>query len=114
MVDLSVSGRPAHARLAALPKLQVGVLEWLAASAAMVLVLLAPALWNGFPLIFPDTGGYLGRPIEGTLALGRSALYGLFLYAGVPTAFWPNVIAQAALTAWLIVLTMRASGLGGR
>ena len=42
----------------------------------MVLALMAPALWNGFPLIFPDTGGYLDRPVFGTLGLGRSALYG--------------------------------------
>jgi len=80
----------------------------------MVVALMTPALWNGFPLIFPDTGGYLTRPIEGTLGMGRSALYGLFLYAGVPFAFWSNAIAQAALTAWLIVLTLRAQGLGGR
>jgi len=75
---------------------------------------MAPALWNGFPLIFPDTGGYLTRPIEGALTIGRSALYGLFLYAGVPLAFWPNALLQSALTVWLIVLTLRASGLGGR
>jgi len=80
----------------------------------MVLALLTPALWNGFPLIFPDTGGYLTRPIEGTLSMGRSALYGLFLYAGVPFAFWPNVIAQAVLMVWLIVLTLRTHRLGGR
>ena len=80
----------------------------------MVLALMAPALWNGFPLIFPDTGGYLSRPIEGTLGMGRSALYGLFLYTGVPFAFWSNALAQAALTAWLIVLTLRAHRLGGR
>lgn len=111
MVDVSLPGRPAQASLAALPAIQPGVLEWIAASAAMVLVLLAPALWNGFPLIFPDTGGYLARPFEGTLTLGRSALYGLFLYVGIPAAFWSNAILQAALTVWLIVLTMRALNL---
>ncbi|HSP49968.1 MAG TPA: hypothetical protein VLN61_07260 [Pseudolabrys sp.] len=84
------------------------------ASIAMVLALMAPALWNGFPLIFPDTGGYLDRPVLGTLGMGRSALYGLFLYAGVPLSFWPNAVLQSALTAWLIVLTLRANGLGGR
>jgi hypothetical protein len=31
-------------------------------SALMVLALTIPALWNGFPIIFPDTGGYLTRP----------------------------------------------------
>ena len=46
---------------------------------AGLLVLLVPALLNGFPLVFADTGGYLARPFERTLALGRSAFYGLFL-----------------------------------
>lgn len=90
------------------------VVAWSVALCAMVLALLLPALWNGFPFIFPDTGGYLTRPIEGALIIGRSALYGLFLYAGVPLLFWPNVIVQAALTVWLIVLTLRTIGLGGR
>jgi hypothetical protein len=87
--------------------------DWLAAGAA-VLVLAAPALWNGFPLVFPDTGGYLQRPITGTLELGRSALYGLFLLLGSPMAFWPNVMAQAALIVWLIALTLRVHRLDGR
>ena len=114
MADVSITGRPAQASLAAIPALQTGALAWIAASAAMVLLLLAPAIWNGFPLIFPDTGGYLERPFTGTLTMGRSALYGLFLYAGVPAAFWSNVILQAALTAWLIAMTLRALGLGER
>ena len=80
----------------------------------MVLALTIPALWNGFPIIFPDTGGYLTRPIEGTLELGRSALYGLFLYAGIPFAFWPNVVAQAAMIVWLVVLSLRTLGRGHR
>ncbi|MBI2716802.1 MAG: hypothetical protein HYX37_20495 [Rhizobiales bacterium] len=115
MADVSIVGGMAPTDAApAVPGLRRRVLLWSLASAGMVAALLAPALWNGFPLVFPDTGGYLSRPIEGTLGMGRSALYGLFLYAGIPTAFWVNVIAQAALTAWLIVLTMRALGLGGR
>src|SRR5450830_737014 len=115
MADVSIVGGAAGTgAAAAIPDLQRSVLAWILASIAMVLALMTPALWNGFPLIFPDTGGYLTRPIEGTLGMGRSALYGLFLYAGVPFAFWSNAIAQAALTAWLIVLTMRAQGLGGR
>lgn len=91
-----------------------GVGAWILATAAMVCALVAPALWNGFPLIFPDTGGYLDAPILGALVMGRSALYGLFLYAGVPFSFWPNVILQSVLIVWLIALTMRLQGLGGR
>jgi len=87
---------------------------WALAGLAMVLILLAPALWNGFPLIFPDSGGYLARPLLGTLELGRSAFYGAFLAAGSRLDFWPNVLAQAALVVWLMVLTLRSHRLGGR
>jgi len=114
MADVSITGRSAQAGLATLPALHTSVLTWITVSAGMVLLLLAPAIWNGFPLIFPETGGYLERPFIGTLIMGRSALYGLFLYAGVPAAFWSNAILQAALTAWLIALTLRAHDLGDR
>jgi hypothetical protein len=117
MMGLAMADVPiGHARISAANAFdfQSNVLAWILASAAMLLALMAPALWNGFPLIFPDTGGYLDRPILGTLGMGRSALYGLFLYTGAPFSFWPNVVLQSALTVWLIVLTMRAHGLGGR
>jgi hypothetical protein len=80
---------------------------WPAAFLLSVALLLAPALWNGFPLIFADTGGYLARPFERTLAFGRSALYGTFIAAGIPFDFWPVVLAQAAAAVWVIVLTLR-------
>jgi hypothetical protein len=115
MADVSIATGAARA-VAAAPTADVqrSALAWLLAAIAMVLALMAPALWNGFPIIFPDTGGYLERPIEGTLAMGRSALFGLYLYAGSPFAFWPYVIAQAALAAWLIALGLRVHGLGAR
>lgn len=94
--------------------LRAGALQWAAAVACMMLVLLGPALWNGFPIIFPDTGEYLTRPIEGVPAMGRSALYGLFLYIGMPLAFWPVIVAQSAATVWIVLLTLRCHGLGGR
>ena len=78
MADVSIG----HARVSAAAGVfdsQSNVLAWILACAAMLLALMAPALWNGFPLIFPDTGGYLDRPVLGTLGMGRSALYGLFL-----------------------------------
>jgi hypothetical protein len=79
--------------------------------AAAVLSLLAPAIWNGFPLVFADTGGYLERPFDGTLEIGRSALYGLFLAAGIPYQFWPNIAVQALLTLWVLQLLTRVYGL---
>jgi hypothetical protein len=82
-------------------------LGWLAAWAVVAGLMLWPALWNGFPLIYADTGGYLMRPVTGTPSIGRSALYGTFLLAGMRLDFWPVVIVQAGITAWLIVMVMR-------
>src|SRR5215470_16000990 len=78
------------------------------------LLLLAPALWNGFPLLEYDTGGYLARWFEGTLEVSRSTVYGLFLVVLARPDFWPAVTVQAALTVWVIALILRALGLGGR
>jgi len=77
----------------------------------MIVFLLAPAIANGFPLIFADTGGYLLRPFAHTLELGRSAIYGAFLAAGMQFYFWPNIVLQAILSAWIVVLVLRVNGL---
>lgn len=87
---------------------------WALAIAAAGAILLAPALWNGFPLLQWDTGGYLARPFEGYLVPSRSTVYGLFLAAGIPFDFWPMIVAQAAVTLWIVTLTMRTLGLGKR
>src|SRR5581483_2240712 len=76
-----------------------------------VAILLVPAIWNGYAFIYPDTGGYLARPIERTLELNRSAIYGAFIYPGLPFNFWPVIAAQCVLAVWLIVLTLRAFSL---
>ena len=46
---------------------------------AATALLLAPAIWNRFPLLQYDTGGYLARWYEGYLEPSRSTVYGLFL-----------------------------------
>ena len=87
---------------------------WVLATLVMLVALVWPALWNGFPLIFYDTGGYIMRMFERELGFGRSAIYGAFLWPGIPLEFWPCILAQAALIAWLVTLTLRAHGFGGR
>jgi hypothetical protein len=77
-------------------------------------LLLAPAIWNGFPLLEYDTGGYLARWFEGTLATSRSAAYGLLLNAAVHFDFWPALVLQAAAAIWILALVMRELGLGKR
>ena len=87
---------------------------WALASTVCVLLLLAPALWNGFPLLQYDTGGYLARWYEGILVPSRAVVYGLMLTASVPLGLWPVLLLQSALTVWLVALTLRAHRLGGR
>src|ERR1700734_807141 len=70
-------------------------------------VLLLPALWNRFPLLEYDTGGYLARWFEGYLVPSRSTTYGLFVPAGWPLDFWPVVVLQALATVWIIALLLR-------
>lgn len=60
-------------------RLDVGINVWVLAWLMTLLAVIWPALWNGFPIVFPDTGGYLARPFEATLAMGRSTIYGAFL-----------------------------------
>src|SRR6202162_3604146 len=74
---------------------------------AATLILLLPALWHRLPLLEYDTGGYLARWFEGYLVPSRSTTYGLFLAAGWPLDFWPNVILQALATVWIIGLLLR-------
>ncbi len=88
--------------------------RWALAIVLSMTVLIAPAVWNHFPLLQYDTGGYLARWYEGTLVPSRAVVYGLILNLGVPLSFWPVVLGQSALTVWITALMLRAHGLGER
>ncbi len=77
---------------------------------ASLAVLLAPALWNGYALIFYDTGGYIEAAREMRLVPGRSLFYGLLLQSTSLhwTSLWGPVLLQASLSLWLIHLLWRA------
>ena len=83
---------------------------WIAA-VAIPLMLLAPALWNGYPLLQWDTGGYLARWYEGYLVPSRSAAFGLYLHFGEDSGFWINLGVQALATLWILQLTLRVLGM---
>ncbi len=88
--------------------------QWALAIAFSLLLLIAPAIWNGFPLLQYDTGGYLAPWFDHKLEVNRAVAYGVLLVAGAPIDFWPVPVVQAALTVWMLALTMRAHGLGNR
>ena len=84
--------------------------DW-AITVAIFLMLLAPALWNGYPLLQSDTGGYLARWYEGYLVPSRSTAFGLYLHYGETTFFWLNLAIQALATIWVLRVTLRVFGL---
>jgi len=52
---------------------------WWAALALASLVLLWPAFYNGFPIVFPDTGAYFSVAWGHFWTMDRSGFYGFFL-----------------------------------
>ncbi|HEY8699249.1 MAG TPA: hypothetical protein VIM02_16715 [Rhizomicrobium sp.] len=71
-------------------------------------LLLIVSLWNGFPLIFYDTGAYIFEGFGNRFVAERSPVYSLFLvFTGGGWSLWLVVLVQAALTAFVMVETAR-------
>jgi hypothetical protein len=85
-------------------------LVW-AIAVAIPVMLITPAVWNGYPVLQSDTGGYLARWYEGYLVPSRSTVFGLYLHFGEHTNFWINLGVQALATMWILQLTLRVFGL---
>lgn len=70
--------------------------------------LLWPALYNGFPLIFSDTGTYVSQAMELHLGWDRPPFYSFLVMAlGWGRTLWPPTLAQCLLVGWLIDKTRR-------
>jgi len=62
------------------------------------------ALYNGYPLVYPDTGGYL---VLVNFAV-RSMFYSMFVYtAHLMESLWTVVFLQSLLVAYLLRLVLR-------
>jgi hypothetical protein len=81
------------------------------AAIAIPPLLVAPAIWNGYPLLQYDTGGYLARWYEGYLVPSRSTVFGLYLHFGQGSYFWINLGIQALATLWILQLTLKVFGM---
>lgn len=81
----------------------------LAAPCAPAFVLfLLPALWNGFPLVFSDSGTYLRAAIEHYNPADRPVYYSIFLdLLHWRTSLWPVVVVQAAGTVAVMAIFLR-------
>jgi hypothetical protein len=79
------------------------------ALALLTPLLLGVAVWNGFPLMFYDTGAYIAQGLAGAFFVERSPIYSLLLPAtGAFVSLWLTAAAQALMTAFLICELARA------
>ena len=68
-----------------------------------LVALLWPALYNGFPLVYPDTGAYISSGLRLSVHPDRPVGYGLFiLFSSMGISLWFVVVAQALMLNWLI------------
>lgn len=79
-----------------------------AAEAAAILIfvpiMLSVAWWNGFPLIFYDTGAYIWEGLGRIFLAERSPVYSLFLfYGGAARSLWFIAVLQAFMTSFVVV-----------
>jgi hypothetical protein len=73
------------------------------------LLLLWPAFWNGYPIVFSDTGTYLTQAIERYVGWDRPVFYSLFLLPlHMTVTTWPVIAVQALLLAHLLHLLRRS------
>jgi hypothetical protein len=76
-----------------------------AALALAALLLAGVALWNGYPLVYPDTATYV-TPV---LLPYRTPFYNVFAIAlHLQRSLWPIVFAQSLGMAWLLRVATRA------
>jgi hypothetical protein len=66
-------------------------------------ILLSVAIWNGFPIIYYDTGAYLLEGIGHAFVVERSPVYSIFLFvAGGGWSLWAIAALQALMTAFVM------------
>jgi hypothetical protein len=72
------------------------------------LMFLSVAVWNGFPLIFYDTGAYVLEGLGHVFLVERAPVYSELLFlAGGAFSLWPIVVLQALMTSYLILEVAR-------
>jgi hypothetical protein len=72
-------------------------------------LLIWPALLNGYPLVFIDTVSYLNQTTVPELPWDKTLVYGLFLHLfHWQVTLWPVVVAQGLLASHLLWLAQRS------
>ena len=74
-------------------------------------MLVWPGFWNGYPLVFADTGTYLGQALLVFMGWDRPPFYSAFLFATHwRLTLWVPMFAQGLIVAHLLALVLRTLG----
>jgi hypothetical protein len=72
--------------------------------AVLTLLFLGAAFWNGFPLIFYDTGAYVLEGLGHIFLVERAPVYAELLFlAGGAFSLWPIIILQSLMAAYFVL-----------
>ncbi len=105
-----VGQAPARSVRFALPAAPIVELRYEALAVLLLCpILLSVAIWNGFPIIFYDTGAYMLQGLGHVFIAERSPVYSVFLEAaGGRQSLWLVAIAQCVMTAFVLTEFARA------
>lgn len=79
------------------------------------LILAWPAYWNGYPLVFADTGNYIGQVKLRFIGWTAPPFYSAFLSAtDLGLSLWGPLLAQALIAATVVVIALDRFGLRRR
>src|SRR3712207_4846891 len=108
---LQSGGREGPVPAAAAPPRTWGLGARIAAVVVAAAMLVWPGFWNGFPLVFADTGTYLGQALLIYMGWDRPPFYSVFLFATHwRLTLWGPVLAQGLIVAHLLAVALRAIG----
>lgn len=72
------------------------------------LLMIWPALYNGYPLVYADSGTYINSCIHLETPIDRPLFYGIFLrITSMQAILWIPIVLQGFLTTWLLQRLIR-------
>jgi hypothetical protein len=76
--------------------------------ALAIAALMSPALINGFPLVYSDTGTYIAAAKTSSIPVDRPISYSLFLnITSLNLSLWFTILAQCAILVYLLFLLLK-------
>jgi len=74
----------------------------------LICILIWPAIYNGYPLVYSDTGTYISSGFSGVVPVDRPIIYGWFVrYMSLSHSLWFVLLAQAVTVFFEIYMVAR-------